>query len=547
MSNVPANLKYSNDHEWCLLEGDTATIGITDFAQSQLGDIVFVDVPTVGETLAAGDVFGSIEAVKTVSDAFLPMGGEVLEFNEAVDADPALVNKDPYGEGWPNSSGSGGRKSPQARRGEALWRYSCRSHRFRSVRCGGGWYGRLPALPVQLQARMPMPVEAGANARASAGGTPVNAVAGVNAVCIASAGGHGAIAFTARSTRCKTHCATSDYLTNSIAMKFVTDEKLVIVGAAGMIGSNMAQTALMMGLTSNLCLYDVFSPEGVAEELRQSGFDEVNITATTNAAEAFKGAKYILSSGGAPRKQGMTREDLLKGNCEIAEQLGKDIRSYCPDVKHVVIIFNPADLTGLVTLLYSGLKPSQVTTLAGLDSTRLQSALAKKFGVPQYKVTGCATYGGHGEQMAVFGSAVKIDGKPLHDLIGTPALPAEEWEAIKTAVTKGGAKIIELRGRSSFQSPAYLSVEMIRSVMGGEKFRWPVGTYVQNEKYDHIMMAMDTVMDPTGCHYKMPAGTPEELAKLDASYAHLCKMRDELVTLGIVPAISEWNKINPNL
>lgn len=100
MSNVPANLKYSNDHEWCLLEGEVATIGITDFAQSQLGDIVFVDVPTVGETLEAGEVFGSIEAVKTVSDAFLPMGGEVLEFNEAVDANPALVNKDAYGEGW---------------------------------------------------------------------------------------------------------------------------------------------------------------------------------------------------------------------------------------------------------------------------------------------------------------------------------------------------------------------------------------------------------------------------------------------------------------
>ncbi len=100
MSNVPANLKYSNDHEWCLLEGDMATIGITDFAQSQLGDIVFVDVPTVGETLEAGEVFGSIEAVKTVSDAFLPMGGEIVEFNEAVDADPALVNKDAYGEGW---------------------------------------------------------------------------------------------------------------------------------------------------------------------------------------------------------------------------------------------------------------------------------------------------------------------------------------------------------------------------------------------------------------------------------------------------------------
>ena len=98
--NVPANLKYSSDHEWCRIEGDVAVIGITDFAQSQLGDIVFVDVPTVGETLDAGEVFGSIEAVKTVSDAFLPVGGEILEFNEAVDADPAIVNKDAYGEGW---------------------------------------------------------------------------------------------------------------------------------------------------------------------------------------------------------------------------------------------------------------------------------------------------------------------------------------------------------------------------------------------------------------------------------------------------------------
>ena len=98
--NVPANLKYSNDHEWCRVEGDTAYVGITDFAQSQLGDIVFVDVPTVGETLAAGDVFGSIEAVKTVSDAFISVSGEILEFNPAVDADPAVVNKDAYGEGW---------------------------------------------------------------------------------------------------------------------------------------------------------------------------------------------------------------------------------------------------------------------------------------------------------------------------------------------------------------------------------------------------------------------------------------------------------------
>ena len=330
-------------------------------------------------------------------------------------------------------------------------------------------------------------------------------------------------------------------------MEFLTNDKLVIVGAAGMIGSNMAQTALMMGLTTNLCLFAVFSPEGVAEEMRQSGFDQVNITATTDVAEAFKDAKYIISSGGAPRKEGMTREDLLAGNCKIAEELGKNIKTYCPDVKHVVIIFNPADLTGLVTLLYSGLKPSQVTTLAGLDSTRLQSALAKKFGVMQSEITGCATYGGHGEQMAVFGSSVKVAGKALTEIIGTEAFPEAEWEQMKKDVTQGGAAIIKLRGRSSFQSPSYLSVEMIRSAMGGETFRYPAGTYVKTDKYDHIMMAMNTTIDATGCHYTVPEGTAEEIAKLDASYAHLCKMRDELVTLNIVPAISEWSSINPNL
>lgn len=330
-------------------------------------------------------------------------------------------------------------------------------------------------------------------------------------------------------------------------MAFLTDEKLVIVGAAGMIGSNMVQTALMMNLTSNICLYDVFSPEGVAEEMRHCGFDGATITATTDVAEAFKDAKYIISSGGAPRKEGMTREDLLKGNCEIAEQLGKNIKTYCPDVKHVVIIFNPADLTGLVTLLYSGLKPSQVTTLAGLDTTRLQSALAKKFGVMQNQIKGCATYGGHGEQMAVFGSSVEVAGRKLTDIIGTEEFPEAEWEQMKKDVTQGGAAIIKLRGRSSFQSPSQLSVEMIRSVMGGEKFRFPAGTYVKNEKYDHIMMAMDTTLDQNGCSYKMPVGTPEELAKLDASYAHLCKMRDELVTLNIVPSVDKWSEINPNL
>lgn len=330
-------------------------------------------------------------------------------------------------------------------------------------------------------------------------------------------------------------------------MAFLTDEKLVIVGAAGMIGSNMVQSALMMNLTSNICLYDVFSPEGVAEEMRQSGFCDAKITATTDVAEAFKDAKYIISSGGAPRKEGMTREDLLAGNCKIAEDLGKNIKTYCPDVKHVVIIFNPADLTGLVTLLYSGLKPSQVTTLAALDSTRLQSALAKKFGVMQNQIVGAHTFGGHGEQMAVFGSAVKVAGKPLSEIIGTPEFPVEEWDQMKNDVTKGGAAIIKLRGRSSFQSPSLLSVEMIASVMGGKKFAYPAGAYVKTEKYDHIMMAMDTTLDQNGCTYVVPQGTAEENAKLDASYEHLCKMRDELVTLNIVPPISEWSKINPNL
>ena len=332
-------------------------------------------------------------------------------------------------------------------------------------------------------------------------------------------------------------------------MEFLTNEKLTIVGAAGMIGSNMAQTAAILRLTPNICLYDVYEPglEGVTEEMRHSGYKGINFTYTTDVKVAFKDAKYIISSGGAPRKAGMTREDLLKGNAGVAEELGKNIKQYCPDVKHVVVIFNPADLTGLVTLLYSGLKPSQVTTLAALDSTRLRSELTKKFGVKSDEITGCRTYGGHGEAMAVFGSKVKVAGKALSDLIGTPEFTQEEWETLRHDVVQGGAKIIQLRGRSSWQSPAYCSVEMVRSVMGGEKFQWPAGTYVSNDKYDHIMMAMDTTLDENGCTYKMPEGTPEEMAALDASYAHLCKMRDELVTLNIVPPTSEWKTINPNL
>ncbi len=98
--NFPTNVKYTKDHEWIRLEGDIAYVGITDYAQDQLGDIVFVDVQTEGETLSAGDTFGTIEVVKTVSDLFIPVAAEVLEQNEALADHPELVNQDPYGEGW---------------------------------------------------------------------------------------------------------------------------------------------------------------------------------------------------------------------------------------------------------------------------------------------------------------------------------------------------------------------------------------------------------------------------------------------------------------
>ena len=98
--NVPAELKYTKEHEWIRVEGEEAVVGITDYAQSQLGDIVFVECETVGDALEAGETFGTVEAVKTVSDLYLPVAGEVLEFNEELEGEPELVNKDPYGKGW---------------------------------------------------------------------------------------------------------------------------------------------------------------------------------------------------------------------------------------------------------------------------------------------------------------------------------------------------------------------------------------------------------------------------------------------------------------
>ena len=330
-------------------------------------------------------------------------------------------------------------------------------------------------------------------------------------------------------------------------MKYLTDEKLLIVGAGGMIGSNMAQTALMLGLTPNVCLYDIFEPgvHGVAEEIYHCAFEGANVTWTTDPAVAFKDAKYIISSGGAPRKDGMTREDLLKGNCKIAAEFGDLIKQYCPDVKHVVVIFNPADVTALTALIHSGLKPEQLTSLAALDSTRLQEALAAEFGVQQCKVTNAYTYGGHGESMAVFASKALIDGKPLAEL----NLSADRWAEIKHATVQGGANIIKLRGRSSFQSPAYNAVKMIEAAMGGDKFTWPAGCYVNCDAcgFKNVMMAMPTVIDAEGVHFTKPEGTPEEMAELQASYAHLCKMRDEIVELGIVPPVDQWKEMNPNL
>ena len=98
--NIPADLKYTKDHEWVKIDGETATIGITDFAQSELGDIVYVDVDTLDDNVNEGEVFGSVEAVKTVSDLFMPLTGEVIEFNEELEDEPELVNTDPYEKGW---------------------------------------------------------------------------------------------------------------------------------------------------------------------------------------------------------------------------------------------------------------------------------------------------------------------------------------------------------------------------------------------------------------------------------------------------------------
>lgn len=334
-------------------------------------------------------------------------------------------------------------------------------------------------------------------------------------------------------------------------MKYLTDEKLVILGSAGAIGSNMVQAALTMGLTPRVEMYDPFDKgnEGAAEEIRHCAFPGAHVSWTSDIEKALTGASYLISSGGAPRKEGMTREDLLRGNAEIARQLGQDIRRHCPDAKFVVVIFNPADITGLVTQVHSGLPAGRVATLAALDSTRLQTALAQHFDVPQDEVTGCRTYGGHGEMMAVFASTAKVSGRPLQELIGTPELTDDAWAAIGQRVRQGGKRIIELRGRSSFQSPAHQSVLMLKAVLDRHGYPWPCGVYVDSPAvgFEKILMAMETHVDATGAQWEMPKGTEAELAALRASYEHLCKLRDETIGMGALPPLEEWHRVNPAL
>src|SRR5437588_7770807 len=280
---------------------------------------------------------------------------------------------------------------------------------------------------------------------------------------------------------------------------YLTDKKVAVMGAAGAVGSNMVQDLLSTGVANNIAMYDPFALglEGAAEEIYHCAFPGARVSYTTSVEEALTGTSYILSSGGAPRKDGMTREDLLRGNCEIAKGLGEDIKRYAPGAEFVVIVFNPADITGLTTLIYSGLKPGYVSTLAALDSTRLQTRLAQHFGVAQDDVTGCTTYGGHGESMAVFKGRIAVQGVKLTDILaGATAngkgLSAEEWASIQQFIRGGGARIIKLRGRSSYQSPSHQTVEMLRGRINNGGYPWPCGVYFGEGPYANVMMAEET-------------------------------------------------------
>jgi len=282
-------------------------------------------------------------------------------------------------------------------------------------------------------------------------------------------------------------------------------------------------------------MYDPFAAglEGAAEEIWHCGFPDARITFTTDIGEALQDAAFVISSGGAPRKEGMTREDLLRGNCEIAKELGENLKRTSPDCKFCVVIFNPADITGLTVLVHSGLPQGRVTTLAALDSTRLQTALMQHFGVLPDEVTGCATYGGHGEKMAVFAGGIKVRGTALTEVLAGGAvdgrgMSADEWAAIQEHVRNGGARIIQLRGRSSFQSPAQQSIFMLRGYLG-QPYDLPCGAYLTGSPYDKVMMALRRFGAEVSKTLRRAAA---DLGALRTATA--CrKLRDQVIEMGL--------------
>jgi malate dehydrogenase len=288
--------------------------------------------------------------------------------------------------------------------------------------------------------------------------------------------------------------------------------------------------------------------EGTGQELFHCAFEGAKIEwSSSDPGAMLRGARFLISSGGFPRKEGMTREDLLKGNCEIARKLGQDIREYAPNLELGIIIFNPADITGLTCLLYSGLAPNRLLTLAALDSTRLQTELALHWKVAQDEVQGCRTYGGHGEKMVAFKRGITVSGKPLEKLESEGKFTADDWKKVKDKVVKGGSKIIELRGRSSFQSPAHQSILMLRAYLGGGDFTWPSGLYVEKGENRGVIMAVPSKITKGKVESWEPEGSPDDMKELKASVEHLRGLRAEAVKLGILPPIDQWGEKNPHM
>ncbi len=203
--------------------------------------------------------------------------------------------------------------------------------------------------------------------------------------------------------------------------------------------------------------------EGVAEELLQCGFENVNITFTDDIEKASHRSEiYRILGWRSPQGAGMTREDLLRGNSQIAEDFGKNVRKYCPDVKHIVVIFNPADITGLVTLLYSGVKPSLRNNprrpRQHTSAQRARPSIQDFSGhIVNARTYTAVMYGGK-QRWQCSHPQLKWDGKPPTQLIEEGVIPEKEWEDLKVRVIQGGKNIIDLRGRSFLPEPGGISL-----------------------------------------------------------------------------------------